>query len=104
MVSRAEEISARSASREALNMKAQGPTPHPPPGSPPVPPPDPARPPPMTDPPAPIPIPRPEPPRQPNDDPPPRPAAVIDWVNPRANPPLLGQSLGMLNSRSPRVV
>ena len=39
-------------------MKAQGPTPHPPPGSPPVPPPDPSRPPPMTDPPAPIPIPR----------------------------------------------
>jgi hypothetical protein len=49
---------------------AQGPTPHPPPGTPP----DPSRPPPMTDPPAPIPIPRPERP-PPIDDPPPSPAA-----------------------------
>src|ERR1051325_1007678 len=56
-------------------MIAQGPTPHPPPGTPPVSPPDPSRPPPVTEPPAPIPIPRPE--RPPPIDDPPRPAAAI---------------------------
>ena len=56
---------------------AQGPTPHPPPGTPPVMPPDPSRPPPITEPPAPIPVPRPESPPAPVDDPPPRPAALV---------------------------
>jgi hypothetical protein len=56
-------------------MIAQGPTPHPPPGSPPVQPPDPSRPPPREEPPAPIPIPRRDPPPPPVVDPP-RPAAM----------------------------
>src|SRR3954452_4069819 len=66
-------------------MNAQGPTPHPPPGTPPVPPPDPSRPPPMTDPPSPVPIPRPEPPPPPSDDRAPAPAAwsgATDGVSP----------------------
>ena len=50
-------------------MNAQGPTPHPPPGTPPVPPSDPTRRPPITEPPPPIPIPRPEPPPTPVGDP-----------------------------------
>ena len=57
-------------------MIAQGPTPHPPPGTPLEPSPDPSRPPPITEPPSPTPIPQPERP-PPIDDPPPRPAALV---------------------------
>src|SRR5947209_12104123 len=49
---------------------AQGPTPHPPPGTPPVPPPDPERPPPIIEPPDPVPVPPVEPPPPPVRDPP----------------------------------
>lgn len=48
---------------------AQGPTPHPPPGTPPVPPPDPDLPPPVTEPPRPVPVPPVEPPPPPVRDP-----------------------------------
>lgn len=50
---------------------AQGPTPHPPPGTPPQPPPDPDRPPPVIEPPDPVPVPPVEPPPPPLRDPPP---------------------------------
>lgn len=50
---------------------AQGPTPHPPPGTPPQPPPDPDRPPPVIEPPNPVPVPPIEPPPPPVRDPPP---------------------------------
>ena len=49
---------------------AQGPTPHPPPGTPPRPPPDPDLPPPVTEPPNPVPVPPVEPPPPPVSDPP----------------------------------
>jgi hypothetical protein len=49
---------------------AQGPTPHPPPGTPPQPPPNPDRPPPVEEPPMPVPVPPVEPPPQPVNDPP----------------------------------
>lgn len=49
---------------------AQGPTPHPPPGTPPEPPPDPDRPPPIIEPPDPVPVPPVEPPQPPVRDPP----------------------------------
>jgi hypothetical protein len=51
--------------------QAQGPTPHPPPGTPPEPPPDPDRPPPIVEPPDPVPVPPVEPPPPPVNDPPP---------------------------------
>jgi hypothetical protein len=53
-----------------LGGSAQGPTPHPPPGTPPVPPPDPDRPPPIIEPPDPVPVPPVEPPPPPVRDPP----------------------------------
>jgi len=49
---------------------AQGPTPHPPPGTPPVPPPDPDLPPHVIEPPKPVPVPPVEPPPPPVRDPP----------------------------------
>ena len=63
---------------------AQGPTPHPPPGTPPEPPPDPDRPPPIIEPPDPVPVPPVEPPPPPVRDPPVRQwASGIAW---RARP------------------
>jgi hypothetical protein len=53
-----------------LANAAQGPTPHPPPGTPPAPPPDPDLPPPITEPPDPVPVPPVDPPPSPVRDPP----------------------------------
>ena len=68
---------------------AQGPTPHPPPGTPPEPPPDPDQPPPVIEPPDPVPVPPVEPPRPPVRDPP-----AEDWSEVRPGTPWRQSSIG----------